>query len=129
MHGRLLRILLSSILFRSLDHMSYFTHHNTCVNVIDIIIERNPRNFTNEPLIDKFGLVEHSQKSLDDSIEIHNCDLNSARNIDPPKLDFKPLVHPTNVKFIPIALDDRRHLVELGNHISGIQSKEQSKLL
>ncbi|KAJ3246786.1 hypothetical protein HK104_007847, partial [Borealophlyctis nickersoniae] len=38
-HGRLLRILLSSIVYRSLDHMQKFTHHNTCVNVVDAIIE------------------------------------------------------------------------------------------
>ena len=38
-HGRLLRIILSSILHHSLDHMSDFTHHNTCLNILDALIE------------------------------------------------------------------------------------------
>lgn len=108
--------------------MSYFTHHNTCVNVIDIIIETDPRNFTHTPLIDKYGLVQ-LQRSLDDSIEIHSCDLHSAKVSSMPSVEFKEVVHPTNIKFIPIALDDRRHLRGLGNDISGIQSREQSKIL
>ena len=102
--------------------MSYFTHHNTCVNVIDIIIESNPRNFTNTPLIDKFKLVQ-PQKSLDDSIEIMTCDLHSAKLSGFPQGPESRVVHPTNVKFLPIVFDDRRHLQYLGEDASEIQSK------
>ncbi|KAI9361630.1 histidine phosphatase superfamily [Zopfochytrium polystomum] len=38
LHGRLLRIVLSSILTYSLDNMDYFPHHNTSVNVLDALI-------------------------------------------------------------------------------------------
>ena len=39
-HGRLLRILLSSILYGNLYHMQSFNHRNTCVNVVDIYYEQ-----------------------------------------------------------------------------------------
>ena len=39
MHGRLLRILLSSLLHQSLDKMNIFTHHNTSVNIIEAHID------------------------------------------------------------------------------------------
>jgi len=38
-HGRLLRILLSSILYGNLYHMQSFNHRNTCVNVVDVFYE------------------------------------------------------------------------------------------
>jgi len=38
-HGRLLRILLSSILYGNLYHMQSFNHRNTCVNVVDVYYE------------------------------------------------------------------------------------------
>ncbi|RKO95912.1 hypothetical protein CAUPRSCDRAFT_12389 [Caulochytrium protostelioides] len=36
-HGRLLRILLSSLVCADLRLMEQFQHHNTCVNVVDVI--------------------------------------------------------------------------------------------
>lgn len=41
-HGRLLRIVLSSILYGNLYHMQSFNHRNTCVNVVDIVYEPQP---------------------------------------------------------------------------------------
>ncbi|RKO91737.1 putative phosphoglycerate mutase, partial [Blyttiomyces helicus] len=38
-HGRLLRIMMSSIFYHTLRHMQSFTHHNTTVNIVDVIIE------------------------------------------------------------------------------------------
>ncbi|ORX45031.1 phosphoglycerate mutase-like protein [Piromyces finnis] len=38
-HGRLLRILLSSILYGNLYHMQSFNHRNTCVNIVDVYYE------------------------------------------------------------------------------------------
>lgn len=38
-HGRLLRIILSSILYGNLYHMQSFNHRNTCVNVVDVFFE------------------------------------------------------------------------------------------
>ena len=37
-HGRLLRIIMSSLLHHDLSHMASFTHHNTCINIIDAFI-------------------------------------------------------------------------------------------
>jgi len=48
-HGRLLRILLSSILYGNLYHMQSFNHRNTCVNVVDVYYEKV--NNKNDPTI------------------------------------------------------------------------------
>ena len=39
LHGRLLRIILSSILYKSLHKMQSFTHHNTSVNYVQAVLE------------------------------------------------------------------------------------------
>ena len=56
LHGRLLRIILSSMLYQNLDKMSEFTHHNTSVNVIEAHIyskqaddNDSPSNLVNHP--------------------------------------------------------------------------------
>lgn len=36
-HGRLLRILMAFLFEGTLDHMSLYTHHNTCINLIQSI--------------------------------------------------------------------------------------------
>lgn len=38
LHGRLLRVMLSSIMHRDLTKMALFPHHNTTVNIVDAII-------------------------------------------------------------------------------------------
>ncbi len=33
-----MRIIMSSLLYHDLSHMASFTHHNTCINIIDAFI-------------------------------------------------------------------------------------------
>ncbi|KAJ3304218.1 hypothetical protein HDV03_002955 [Kappamyces sp. JEL0829] len=112
-HGRLLRILLSSVLFRSLDHMNEFTHHNTCINLVDVIIESDPAYFPTTPLLDIHNLLGgHQQQELDDNVHIATRTPVSPK----PHIEIPALQHPPNLKFVPIFLDDTRHLPpELNN--------------
>jgi hypothetical protein len=108
-HGRLLRIILSSILFRNLDHMSEFTHHNTCINLLDIIIHNDSNGFLGEPLLDTYKLIDGRFSTFDDNVDVKPVNV-------PLKTDTKPNIllpkvnHPKNIQIIPVMLDDRRHL-------------------
>ena len=55
-HGRLLRIILSSLLYHNLDKMASFTHHNTSINLVDAIIETD-----SEKLPQEDGLPQETQ--------------------------------------------------------------------
>ncbi|KAJ2998488.1 hypothetical protein HDV02_004496 [Globomyces sp. JEL0801] len=116
-HGRLLRIMLSSMLFRSLDFMSEFTHHNTCINLVDTIIESDPEKFSDTPLIDKFKLFNSEKKVLELDDNVHLTQVNAAQHhqkavskIGKPAISTSRFQHPRMLKFIPVLLDDRRHL-------------------
>lgn len=118
-HGRLLRIMLSSVLYRSLEHMSDFTHHNCCINVLDVQLESNPANFSDNPLIDTYNIlskIEHSGDQEAGSPVLKPTLLHSSLSNPKPFINTlqKSLEHPRNLKFIPIALDDRRHLEKNG---------------
>ncbi|KAI8901667.1 histidine phosphatase superfamily [Globomyces pollinis-pini] len=117
LHGRLLRIMLSSMLFRSLDFMSEFTHHNTCINLVDTIIESDPEKFSDTPLIDKFKLFNSEKKVLELDDNVHLTQVNAAQHhqkavskIGKPAISTSRFQHPRMLKFIPVLLDDRRHL-------------------
>jgi len=70
LHGRILRILLSSILYGNLYHMQSFNHRNTCVNVVDVYYE---------PVKNK-----NSSTSL--------ADLSSVKTYEPKREQLYPLV-------------------------------------
>ncbi|KND03582.1 uncharacterized protein SPPG_01058 [Spizellomyces punctatus DAOM BR117] len=130
-HGRLLRIILSSILYRSLEHMSAFTHHNTCINVIDAIIEMDPTNLTAFDKLVNGSMDEQVAKamgttrptSLDDNIAVGReeaeaagalCRSAAGSNV-PDRVPRTLVQHPAHVRFVPIVLDSIDHLpVEMG---------------
>lgn len=56
-HGRLLRILLSSILYGNLYHMQSFNHRNTCVNVVDVYYEQ-VRDKNDPTILSKLSSLE-----------------------------------------------------------------------
>jgi hypothetical protein len=90
--------------------MNDFTHHNTCINLLDVIVESDPVNFTSNPTLDTYNLLSArtGTVSLDDSVPILQ---EAKKTLSPkPKLQLFNLVHPQNLKFVPIALDDRSHL-------------------
>lgn len=49
-HGRLLRILLSSLLEGSLNKMQSYTHHNTCVNTVQVYRQELVPKESQDPL-------------------------------------------------------------------------------
>jgi hypothetical protein len=57
-HGRLLRILLSSMLDGVLDHMAEYSHHNTCVNEIRVY----RRNINEDEVTDDMVLAPWAQE-------------------------------------------------------------------
>jgi hypothetical protein len=72
--------------------MSIFTHHNTCINVLDVIISTIR---TDEFIVDKFKVLEQRTKKDGEQ---------------KPSVHIKDFEHPKNIKFVPISFDDTRHL-------------------
>ncbi|KAH6583835.1 hypothetical protein BASA61_007755 [Batrachochytrium salamandrivorans] len=124
-HGRLLRIMLSSFLFHNLRYMNDFTHHNTCINLIDAILETDPVAIGDKANVDmsklKLQLNTSSRRTaLDDNVA-----LSETPSVQiPPELSTAPLAslesgsfplvsniaHPRNLTLVPLLLDDRSHL-------------------
>lgn len=106
-HGRLLRIILSSILFRNLEHMNEFTHTNCCINVLDTVIDTDESFFGTRSLQDPHNVLRSApvdaacRKSSTQSTDVFD-----ERTID----TLSAVTHPENLTFVPIAIDDRRHL-------------------
>ncbi|KAI9105651.1 histidine phosphatase superfamily [Phlyctochytrium arcticum] len=130
-HGRLLRIMLSSMLYKSLAHMSTFTHHNTCINVIDVLIETDPSQGPPEVATSHSeaggdglatdGIHKMGQsRSLDDNVEVtaeetrDESPMTETLSRDQPSA-ITSIDHPSNMKFVAVVLDSRDHLPkELG---------------
>ena len=119
-HGRLLRVILSSILYQSLQFMSKFTHHNTCINLIDVIIETNLSELKGTSKVDE-SAINKLTRSLDGSLDDN---LGPSKGYDQSlddgdallrhsKIRKASLVHPENIRFKPLLLDDRRHLASI----------------
>ncbi|KAL6631534.1 phosphoglycerate mutase-like protein [Neocallimastix californiae] len=66
LHGRILRILLSSILYGNLYHMQSFHHRNTCVNVVDVYYEpvKNKNSPTSLANLSSVKTYEPKRKQL-----------------------------------------------------------------
>ncbi|KAI8911821.1 histidine phosphatase superfamily [Gorgonomyces haynaldii] len=103
LHGRLLRILLSSFIYRNLEHMSAFTHHNTCLNLIDVIIESDQSKFSDDPL---HGCTVQETHVLDDNVSVDPLKVHPRVHMPVQST----LVHPRNLTLLPLLLDDRSHL-------------------
>ncbi|KAI9205208.1 histidine phosphatase superfamily [Polychytrium aggregatum] len=115
-HGRLLRILLSSLMFRNLDYMSTLTHHNCCINVVDCIIETDPSRISKSeaaepgPQLPFANLSRLPDPHVLDSPRGNTCHASAHRPSQPT------FSHPVGIKCIPRVLDYRAHLPE---HMNG----------
>ncbi|KAJ3200438.1 hypothetical protein HK099_002684, partial [Clydaea vesicula] len=122
-HGRLLRIMLASILNQNLLTMSYFTHHNTTVNIIDCIISKNkPFKKLNSSNISTYteknniSTFNKELDNLDDNLEISSRTSGDNNHNEVDQIDFSTNCEKTkikfeeNIEFIPIILDDYSHL-------------------
>jgi hypothetical protein len=93
--------------------MSEFTHHNTCINLVDIAIESDDSNVTNKFVIDPFNLLNRAMVELDDNIHIAPRKMPSKRNNLAVNLGIPNIQHPRHIQVVPVLLDDRRHLAGL----------------
>ncbi|KAJ3181400.1 hypothetical protein HDU85_003720 [Gaertneriomyces sp. JEL0708] len=119
-HGRLLRIIMSSLFHHSLAYMSSFTHHNTCINVVDVIIETDSEKVVSTDSLSgaeapAMPSWSGGKKSLDDNVPE---DLDAEEEKDLKKSGVENRIssrqtcvdHPRNMKFVPIVLDSHEHL-------------------
>ncbi|KAJ3117289.1 hypothetical protein HK098_006305, partial [Nowakowskiella sp. JEL0407] len=124
-HGRLLRIILGSILHHDLRRMNDYTHHNTSVNILDVLIGQGSLNISAVEREQKTmvavknvrqkriqWLGEHNEKvnthkSIDD-----NIDIEEEEEEMPFKIDSRvtTVQHDESVFFEPLVLDDFDHL-------------------
>eukprot|EP00842_Homolaphlyctis_polyrhiza_P002438 jgi/Hompol1/3195/HPOL_006400-RA len=117
-HGRLLRVILSSIFFHSLKHMNDFTHHNTCINLIDVNIETDPAKVGAAPYIDHAHLMHlmalNRSRSLDDNMTVAETPIVSPGHSMTlpihPDIESQSVQHPPHLTWLPLLLDDRGHL-------------------
>jgi broad specificity phosphatase PhoE len=92
-HGRLLRILMAYLFEGNLDNMSLYTHHNTCVNVVQPI-----------PVSDVKAPV-----SVPESSSTHRRRYRTIETRFPaPELP----IHHDNPLWLPLVLDDHSHVPE-----------------
>lgn len=108
-HGRLLRIILSSLIFKNLAHMSDFTHFNTCINLVDVIIESDHSLFLADPLRGRI-MTTNAKVNLDDNVTLKDAQLIISESKTRPALEISTILHPESVSFCPLLLDDRSHL-------------------
>lgn len=80
LHGRLMRIILSSLLYQSLDQMGSFTHHNTSINILEASIH------------------PYTQQQVPEMPRLPNS------------LITDRIYHPSNIQFNTVLLDGRDHL-------------------
>ncbi|KAJ3021474.1 hypothetical protein HKX48_008408 [Thoreauomyces humboldtii] len=120
-HGRLLRIIMSSLFFGSLAHMSEFVHHNTCINVVDVIIESDPTKvhpMTEAQRQSSFTALAKGtsgRRILDDNVDIEEDsaeasahDRQAKRESGKSPVTWTP--HPPHITFVPVVLDSIDHL-------------------
>jgi broad specificity phosphatase PhoE len=91
LHGRLLRIMLASMLHQDLTKMHLFTHHNTTVNIVDAIISpEKKRECADNEFKPEFSMANHDQRVIFKGVLFdsysHLTDAGDASNV------FTPLI-------------------------------------
>jgi hypothetical protein len=85
-----MRIILSSLLYHSLDQMGSFTHHNTSINILDAIVHPDtPRQ-----------QVPQSPSSL----------ASPSAALEAVTVKTDNIYHPPSIEFKAVLLDGRDHL-------------------
>lgn len=96
--------------------MSDFTHQNCCINVLDIILDTDKSNFGTRNLLDPYNTLKFADADQSQHRQ-NNRKLNDTTgdlSIDQPIISTSSSIsHPDCLSFVPIALDDRRHLASL----------------
>ncbi|KAJ3160236.1 hypothetical protein HDU86_001072 [Geranomyces michiganensis] len=129
-HGRLLRIMMASIFYHSLARMSEFEHHNTCINVVDVIISNEgakERDAPDRTSTDNVALVTvptaflpQGKKAPDDNVDLPPpTPAEVAQAAERKKQagnirdhSVTAVTHPKHLTFVPVVLDSIDHLAE-----------------
>ncbi|KAJ3016672.1 UNVERIFIED_CONTAM: hypothetical protein HDU68_012095 [Siphonaria sp. JEL0065] len=118
-HGRLIRIILASILRNDLSYMNTFHHANTCVNVLDVAIldesgakdAELKRHFVSGVTT----RVNKSSAAMIDAVGSHLPTTPSVSRINTPQIstDTVALNNPEDIVFRGVVLNDCAHLANL----------------
>ncbi|KAJ3276858.1 hypothetical protein HDV01_002913 [Terramyces sp. JEL0728] len=88
-HGAMMRVILSSLLFRSLDYTHLFSNHNACINILQAHISN-----------------EEVATPLNDENNVLQC-FAEYSVLTPPNVVGH---HPQNLVFVPVKFDYTAHL-------------------
>jgi hypothetical protein len=91
--------------------MNEFTHHNTCINLLDVIIHDDANQDINDPILDSYGSLKGIKVELDDTVHIRLDSVHPKKTT--PTIEIPKLTHPTNLQIVPVLLDDIRHLANM----------------
>lgn len=95
--------------------MASFTHHNTTINIIDVVIENSQEEASNtlravQHLKQGLSKKESKIRVYDDNLGI--TDASDAPTQKRPESVAKTCIkHPERTFFIPVSLDDHAHLM------------------
>ncbi|KAJ3060762.1 hypothetical protein HDU98_003270 [Podochytrium sp. JEL0797] len=115
-HGRLIRILLASILNHNLRSMNTFHHANTCVNVLDaVVLDETAAKDQELKLRFVSGVTTAVNKSLLGVDKASNSlpttpDVKTLSSFDGAVNPTKTLTHPEDIAFRAVVLNDTKHL-------------------
>jgi hypothetical protein len=89
--------------------MSSFTHHNCCINLVDVVVESDAANYSDTSLLDIHNILKGTKvQELDDNVHVKET---TAAHITKPHPTIKVNInHPRNLKFVPLRLDYRDHM-------------------
>jgi hypothetical protein len=88
--------------------MNEFTHHNTCINLLDVIIHKEIAVDIEDPILDTYGSLKGIKIDLDDTVHISPGSVHPKKTT--PTVEIPKLMHPKNLQIVPVLLDDIRHL-------------------
>ncbi|KAI8585325.1 histidine phosphatase superfamily [Geranomyces variabilis] len=129
-HGRLLRIMMASIFYHSLVRMNEFEHHNTCINVIDVIIDTNHAKRGDPSIADsangaataapRANWAPSGKNAFDDNVSQAPTTLAEAAQASERRNEagnteehlVTAVTHPRHLTFVPVVLDSIDHLSE-----------------
>ncbi len=97
--------------------MSDFTHQNCCINVLDVIFDTEKSVFGTRFCMDPHHILGTHTSQLNATDEESKLLSGSTPNFESCSESLtvakSSISHPENLTFVPIALDDRRHLKSL----------------
>ncbi|KAJ3297786.1 hypothetical protein HDU79_002260 [Rhizoclosmatium sp. JEL0117] len=116
LHGRLIRIILASILNHDLSYMNTYHHANTCINVLDAVI-LDPESAKDDELKRRFvngvQTILNRGPSMIDAVGASLPTTPNTVTRAVGKALNPTLAHPNDIVFRAVVLNDTAHLARL----------------